>query len=88
VAATAVYLLDIYGHREVDTLGISTLDLATATRAQHPHVVYAGSHDRALEAVLHDARPGDLVVTMGAGDVNRLGPRILAGLEERCRAIP
>jgi UDP-N-acetylmuramate--alanine ligase len=29
------------------------------------------------------ARPGDLVLTMGAGDVTELGPRILAELAER-----
>jgi UDP-N-acetylmuramate--alanine ligase len=37
-----------------------------------------------VPALLADlARPGDLVLTLGAGDVTELGPRVLARLTER-----
>jgi UDP-N-acetylmuramate--alanine ligase len=38
----------------------------------------------AVPAVLAElARPGDLVITMGAGDITVLGPEVLAELEQR-----
>jgi UDP-N-acetylmuramate--alanine ligase len=79
--ADAVYLLDIYAARETDTLGISGRDLAEAAGERHPGVVYAETIDGALEQLARDARRGDLVITMGAGDVNRLAPRLLESLE-------
>lgn len=79
-AADAVYLLDIYAARERDALGISGRDLADAAQRGHPHVVYTGDADITVEAITRDARPGDLVMTMGAGDVYLLGPRILEAL--------
>ena len=39
--------------------------------------------DEAVTTVVSRARPGDLVLTIGAGDVTVLAPRILAGLEAR-----
>jgi UDP-N-acetylmuramate--alanine ligase len=81
--AARVYVLDVYGARESDTLGISALDLVRAARAQHADVLYTGTHRATLERVLHDVTPGDLVVTMGAGDVDRLGPELVARLRQR-----
>lgn len=78
--ADTVYLLDIYAARENDTLGISGQDLATATARHHPHVAYTATAEETMRRILGDARPGDLVVTMGAGDVTLLGPRLLDGL--------
>lgn len=75
--ADAVYLLDIYAARETNTLGISGQDLARMAGRQHPHIDYAATADTAIERVLADVQPGDVVVTMGAGDVYRLGPRLL-----------
>lgn len=79
--ADAVYLLDIYAARETNTLGVSGQDLAAATTQYHDHVAYCGTIDGALGRILTDARPGDVVITMGAGDVNRLASRLLAALE-------
>jgi UDP-N-acetylmuramate--alanine ligase len=81
--ASRVYVLDIYGARESETLGISAVDLVHRVRGHHPHVVYTGTHEATLRQVLRDIEPGDLVVTMGAGDVDRLGPAIVAGVRER-----
>lgn len=79
--AEAVYLLDIYAARERDTLGISGRDLAEAAARLHANVSYTEAMDRAIAALLSDLRAGDLVVTMGAGDVNLLGPVLLERLE-------
>lgn len=43
--------------------------------------VYAPTLAAAADAVLAEARPGDLVITMGAGDVTRLGQELVARLE-------
>lgn len=78
--ADAVYLMDIYAARETNTLGIAAADLAAAAARRHAGVRYTGTADDTLAAVLRDVQPGDLVVTMGAGDVYRLAPRILGAL--------
>jgi UDP-N-acetylmuramate--alanine ligase len=37
--------------------------------------------DSALELLMAERRPGDLILLMGAGDVTDLGPRLVAELE-------
>jgi len=81
--ADALYLLDIYGARESDTYGMTGEGLAQVISRQNPHVAYAGTADRALAMVVSEARDGDMVVTMGAGDVTKLAPRVLAELAKR-----
>ncbi|HZS93596.1 MAG TPA: UDP-N-acetylmuramate--L-alanine ligase [Chloroflexota bacterium] len=76
-AADAVYLLDIYAARETDTRGMSGEDLARETSLRHPAVTYTPAMGECLVQIARDTRPGDMVVTMGAGDVDRLGPAIL-----------
>jgi UDP-N-acetylmuramate--alanine ligase len=75
-----VYLLDIYAARETDTLGVSSGTLADAAQRLGAPVRYTADADTTVRAIARDARAGDLVVTMGAGDVSLLGPRILEAL--------
>ncbi|HEX5416505.1 MAG TPA: UDP-N-acetylmuramate--L-alanine ligase [Chloroflexota bacterium] len=56
-------------------------DLAGAIRG--PTARYGGSLAAATELVVKEARRGDLVVTMGAGDVTEAGPEILRRLTNR-----
>ena len=42
---------------------------------------YLPSFDSVLERITDWAQPGDLIMTLGAGDVTKLGPRIIAVLE-------
>jgi UDP-N-acetylmuramate--alanine ligase len=79
--ADHLYLLGIYAARETDTLGISGADLAAQTARHHASVTYIEDMNAAAPLVAGRVRPGDLVVTMGAGDVNRLGPQILEALQ-------
>jgi UDP-N-acetylmuramate--alanine ligase len=81
--ADAVYLLEIYAAREHDDLGISGRDLAEAVAQFHPRVRYAAEPEHTLDCLVADAKPGDLVVTMGAGDVYQLGPRLLQRLADQ-----
>jgi UDP-N-acetylmuramate--alanine ligase len=81
--ADAVYLLDIYAARETDTLGVSGLSVTEAVQEHHPTVRYTESADGTLDRLLAEARSGDLVVTMGAGDVYQLAPRLLDGIKRR-----
>jgi UDP-N-acetylmuramate--alanine ligase len=85
--ADAVYLTDIYAAREENIWGIHGEDLAEAVGRRHCAVRYTESLDATLERVVDEARPGDLVVTMGAGNVDQLGPRILERLGSAPEAI-
>ncbi|MFI0777032.1 UDP-N-acetylmuramate--L-alanine ligase [Streptomyces sp. NPDC021212] len=81
--ADASVVLDIYPAREDPVPGI-TSDLVIDAAARHGADV-AAEHDRsAIPGLIAGmAKPGDLVLTMGAGDVTDLGPEILARLQTR-----
>lgn len=79
--AAHVYLLDIYAAREKDTLGISGSDVARELALRHPSSTYIPDADAVVEQVAADAQPGDVIVSMGAGDVYLLAPRILGALQ-------
>jgi UDP-N-acetylmuramate--alanine ligase len=81
--ARAVYLMDIYAARETDTMGVSGQRLADETARRHAHVSFTPTADATVSAVVKNVSPGDLVITMGAGDVHRLGPLILDRLRKR-----
>ena len=81
--ADAVYLLDIYAASEAAIEGITSIVLADRMREfGHRDAQYAGSIDRAVEAVVRVVQPGDLVMTLGAGNVWQAGERLLGRLKE------
>ncbi|MFC5145764.1 UDP-N-acetylmuramate--L-alanine ligase [Streptomyces aureoversilis] len=79
--ADASVVLDIYPAREDPVPGVTSALIIDAAAAAGADV--RAEHDMAAipDVVAGMARPGDLVLTMGAGDVTDLGPRILARLE-------
>ncbi|MFE0047530.1 UDP-N-acetylmuramate--L-alanine ligase [Streptomyces albireticuli] len=79
--ADASVVLDIYPAREDPIPGITSELIIDAARTTGADV--RPEHDMAAipDVVAGMARPGDLVLTMGAGDVTDLGPKILARLE-------
>jgi UDP-N-acetylmuramate--alanine ligase len=80
--ADAVLVCPIYAAGEPPLEGVDHERLAGDIRAHgHHHVQTVGSLDEALAVLTAETRPGDLVVTLGAGDVTRLGPRLLEALE-------
>jgi UDP-N-acetylmuramate--alanine ligase len=84
-AADAVVLLDIYGAREDPLDGVDSELIARPLRAAPGErtVHRAVSFDRAVDLVTDSVRPGDVVMTIGAGDVTVLAPRIAAVLATR-----
>ncbi|MFF5444127.1 UDP-N-acetylmuramate--L-alanine ligase [Streptomyces sp. NPDC012888] len=78
--ADASVVLDIYPAREDPVPGVTSEIIIAAARAAGADVTAA--HDKAAAPALIAgmAKPGDLVLTMGAGDVTDLGPEILASL--------
>ena len=79
-AADQVFVLDVYGAREQPLTGVSG-----AIVAEHVSVPvrYLPDFSAVTEEVAAAAGPGDVVVTMGAGDVTLLGPEIVTALRVR-----
>ncbi|MFD7661941.1 UDP-N-acetylmuramate--L-alanine ligase [Streptomyces sp. NPDC059788] len=78
--ADASVVLDIYPAREDPIPGITSAVIIDAARATGARVTESDK-DAAPGVVAGMAEPGDLVLTMGAGDVTELGPQILARLQ-------
>lgn len=78
--ADRVFVLDVYAAREQPIPGISGETIAQ--RVSSP-VGYLPDFSTVAGRVAEVALPGDVVVTMGAGDVTMLGPEILAALRDR-----
>ena len=80
--ADTICLVDIYPASEKPIEGITAEALAGRIRdAGKDKVAYAASFTEAVSAVAAVARPGDMVLTLGAGSVSQLGPMILKALE-------
>ena len=68
-----VVLAEIYAARERNTIGISSADLAN----QIPDAIYCETLPQVTEVLRRVIRPGDMVITMGAGDIFRAGEALL-----------
>ncbi|GAB3623382.1 UDP-N-acetylmuramate--L-alanine ligase [Mariniluteicoccus endophyticus] len=81
--ADEVVLMDVYGAREQPMDGVTSALIAEPCRAAGGTVHEV--HDRAAVAPTAAAlaRRGDVVLTLGAGDVTRLAPDVVAALENR-----
>lgn len=67
------YLAEIYAAREKNTLGISSADLAKSI----PGARYFKTFDEIEKDLRETAEPGDIILTVGAGDVYKLGERLV-----------
>ena len=74
-AADRVIVADIYPARETDTLGMSAALLAGSVGKQ---ATYVGGFPEIARALLAEIAPGDTVLVMGAGDIDRLFVQICA----------
>ena len=75
--ADHVVLADIYAARETDTLGISSEDLADRIRELGTPCEYFPTFDEIENFLLKNCTQGDLLITMGAGDVVNIGEALL-----------
>ncbi len=82
--ADVLVVTDVYGAREEPLENVNGQLLADlAARRGHRDVHYVADKEALPEALLSLAEPGDIVVTLGAGDVWRYGHRFLEKLKER-----
>ena len=76
-AADHVVLADIYAARETDTLGISSSMLAEKIAGLGTDAWYFPSFSEIEEFLLEKCGSGDLLITMGAGDIVKVGENLL-----------
>lgn len=79
--ADRVVALDIYRSRESADQGISTADVIA--RMPHPQADYIPGREEAAAYLLERIKPGDVVLTLGAGDGNLVGEWVLKGLQQQ-----
>jgi UDP-N-acetylmuramate--alanine ligase len=70
--ADKVLVLDVYSAGEDNTSGVKASDLAH----QIPGATYVGDFKTAREMLEGLVGPGDLLLLMGAGDINKLGDEL------------
>lgn len=75
--ADEIVLADIYAARETDTLGISSDTLREKIEALGTKAHYFKSFDAIENYLLEHCENGDLLITMGAGDVYQIGEHLL-----------
>jgi UDP-N-acetylmuramate--alanine ligase len=75
--ADKVVLADIYAAREKNTIGISSKDLQEKIEALGTECHYFPSFDEIEKFLLENCINGDLLITMGAGDVVKIGENLL-----------
>ena len=83
MAADATFLLEIYAASEEPIPGVSSLRIAqNMQRRGYEQVIFEPSMLDAVDALVAMAEPGDLIITMGAGDVSSIAPVIVKSLSE------
>lgn len=69
-----IIITDIYAAREIDTGIVSAQELASCI----PNAVYRKTFEECAEFIKQKAQRGDIVITMGAGDVYKIGDILLS----------
>ncbi len=80
-AADRVWVTDVFPAREAPISGIDGALVAGAVEARGGRVAYEARLDRLAEVVAAELVAGDVVLTMGAGSIESVGPAILARLQ-------
>ena len=81
-AADVVLLCDVYPAGEAPIAGADSAHLAGAIAAHgHRDVTHVGAQAELVPALLKRSRPGDIVITLGAGSITRTGPELIRELE-------
>jgi UDP-N-acetylmuramate--alanine ligase len=87
--AEQVVLLDVYGAREQPMAGVGSALIGDPLRKLPGEraVLVGPTRDDAVAALVEAARPGDLLLTVGAGDVTALAPLIVQALRTRTEKV-
>ncbi len=82
--ADLLFVTDIYGAREDPVEGVTGKLVSSAcTDFGHKSAVYVGEKSEVAERLVELVRPGDMVVTIGAGDVYKIGEELLELLKQK-----
>ncbi len=73
----ALLLADIYAARETDTLGVTSEALAEELREKGADAYYLPTFEEIEKFCLENCQKGDMLITMGAGDVVNIGEALL-----------
>ena len=76
--ADLVYLCDIYPAREKPLAGVSSAMIAGPMRDAGAAPVWEGPRSDLAAALADQVREGDVIITLGAGDITRTGPELLS----------
>ena len=82
-AADEVVVLDVYLAREEADPAVTGALVADAVPLPAERVAFVPRFDDVAAALVERARPGDLVLTLGAGTITHIGPRVLELLDAR-----
>lgn len=78
--ADVVLLADIYAAREDPLPGVTVALVVDAVKHAGGSVAWVGARDGLADALAANTRAGDVVLTVGAGDITKTGPELLARL--------
>lgn len=83
--ADTVTFMDVYPAGETPVPGVNgkTFMNVILESPECPDVEYVPHRQAVVDAVLAKVQPGDMIITMGAGDVTNVGPELLAALQVR-----
>lgn len=75
--ADEIVLADIYAAREKNTIGITSDDLRKHMLSQNTNVYYIPAFSEIEKYLMENVKPGDVLITMGAGDIYKVGEALL-----------
>lgn len=80
-AGDAVYLTEIYAAREKPIAGVSADIIVAALGTARTKLAWRGDRASLADALESGVKDGDVVITMGAGDITKTGPELLSRLQ-------
>src|SRR5574344_341272 len=72
-----IIVTDIYAARETNTFGVSSQDLVDLINKVQKHAIYIKDFDEISTYIRDRVMPNDIVLTLGAGTVTKIGPMII-----------